>query len=103
MYNAVVRVYHVYVLAYECVAVEVLVCLFHERCPCSEVAPSEVCRTYEYLFSLLHYGVVYRYVIAFGIAAVYCGLFFGCAVYVEHALEHLTYSRAVHSECVDYG
>ena len=91
VYNAVVRLIEFHVFSDGCVAVEVVLGLEHERGPCAEVAPSEVSRTYEYFLRLLHDGVVYRDVLAFGIAAVDHLLLLWCAVDAQHTLENLAY------------
>ena len=71
MHHAVMTVIEFDVIAYAAVAVDILLYMFLKRAPCTKVAPSEVGRMNKYLFSLLHYSIIYRDILGGWEAAVY--------------------------------
>ena len=76
-------------VAYYAVAIKVFGGLRHERAPCTQVTPSEICRTDEDLGGFLHDGIVYGDAFAFWVAKVDGSLFLWGAKNREHVLENL--------------
>ena len=76
-----------------------------KRAPCSEVTPSEVCRTNEYLFCLFHNGIVNRDIVTFCITLGNDFFLFWSAkdTIVKHLLKDAGNAWLIHPEGINNG
>ena len=103
VHNAVVRIVQRHIAADDTVAIEIVTGLHAQAAPRAQVTPTEVGRTNENLFGLLHDGIVNTDALALREPLVDSFLLLWCAIYSIEVLEDFAHARLVDAEGIDNG